>query len=211
MKFKIFILLMMTVFCGLSACTIHEANSTDRSTVSDESFVSEEKSSLAETVNTEYLPLYGILINCGDWTEADEIPVTMYYAWYRDYINSVTTPEERQTLYKIDLPKYENGWAYPAGEFEDFVTRHFSVDVKYLRSREDVYQADENVYWIPAGGAAANYRMKVASDDDISADGDLLRIKVSCSAAGDFSDTAYKELTVDTASGQIRFVSCRSL
>lgn len=45
--------------------------------------------------NSEYLTIFGNLINCDDWNSADEIPVYMYYAWYRDHINSTITPKER--------------------------------------------------------------------------------------------------------------------
>lgn len=165
---------------------------------------------LLETINTEYLPLYGIMINCEDWSDANEIPVSMYFAWYRDYINSITSYEERLAQYKINSPKYQAGWAYPAEEFENFVLQHFDVDIEYLRN-SNVFQPDENVYWLPAGGAIKNYQMKVASVDDFSVQEDLIVAMVSCSATGDFTDIIYKELKMIPSSGQIKFISCCSI
>ena len=198
------------LLAGCEAVEKSSSSAFDGQILAPEGALNDSHKQLLEEINTNYLPLYGILINLDDWTDANEIPVSMYFAWYRDYINSITSPEERLAQYKIDSPKYQAGWAYPAEEFENFVLLHFDVDIEYLRS-SDVFQPDENVYWIPAGGAIKNYQMKVATVDDLSVKEDLIAARVSCSATGDFSDTVYKELKMDLSSGQVKFIGCSSL
>lgn len=161
-----------------------------------------------EVVNTQYLPILGNLINCGDWNSAEEIPVTMYYDWYRDYINSVTTPEERIERYKIDQNPEVSGWAYPAEEFENYIRQYFDVSIEYLRTHDEVYQPDKKIYYIPGGGSNISYRTKVESEEDIQIKDDQMIIRVSCSLIGDFSDTIYKKLTMDISGGSIKFISC---
>ena len=165
--------------------------------------------SLLEIANTEYLPLFGRLFNCEDWNDAEEIPVSMYYDWYREHINSTTTHEERIERYKLDSDPESLGWAYPAEEFEDYVQQHFTVSTEYLRGNDEIYLTDQEVYWIAGGGSNISYRTKVESDEDILADGEFLTIRVACSLIGDFSDTIYKILVIDTSGGKINFVSCK--
>jgi len=133
----------------------------------------------------------------------------MYYDWYRDYINSVTTHEERIERYKLDSDPDSPGWAYPAEEFEAYVQQFFAVSTEYLRGSDEVYLADRDVYWIAGGGSNISYRTKVESDEDIQVDGEILTIRVACSLLGDFSDKIYKILVIDTSGGKINFVSCK--
>jgi len=174
-------------------------NDTADNTSSPETFL--------EIINTEYLPIFGSLINCDDWNDAEEIPVSMFYDWYRDYINSVTTHEERIERYKLNSDINSPGWAYPSEEFESHVKQYFDVSTEYLRESSDIYQTDEDVYWA-GGGNNITYRTKVESSEDIDVKDGLLVIRVACSLLGDFSDTIYKTLVVDISGEQVKFVSC---
>ena len=213
-------ILVTTLLLGilLGGCSVGRdgLSSSDESEISQSSNVDEfseterlsEKELLLEIVNSKYLPVFGSLINCDDWNNAEEIPVYMYYDWYRNHINSVTTPEERIEKYTLDSDKYSIGWAYPAEEFENYITQYFNVEIEYLRNTDDVYQADKDVYWIPAGGVNITVRTKVESIEDINMENEYLLIRVACSLFGDFSDTYYKYLTIDISEDQIKFISC---
>ena len=210
MKNKIFFIGILICLC-LCACSTgdtvsgnSEANqSSKKQTPSSSTF----SNSLLETANTKYLPLFGNLINCDDWDNAQEIPVYMYCDWYRDHINSITTYEERIERYKIND---FSGWAFPAEEFENYVKQYFSVSTEYLRENNEVYLANKQVYLV-GGGSNISYRTKVESDEDIQMNEETLIIRVACSFFGDFSDTIYKILVIDTSGGKINFVSCRTV
>ena len=217
MKKRILVtMLLLGILLGGCSVDRDGSSSLDKFGISQSSSVGEsseaerlsEEELLLETANSKYIPIFGSLINCDDWNNAEEIPVYMYYDWYRNHINSVTTPEERIEKYKLDSDKYSIGWAYPAEEFENYVTQYFDVEIEYLRNTDGVYQPDENVYWIPAGGTNIRYRTKAESIEDIDMEDGYLSIRVACSLQGDFSDTVYKILTIDISEEQMKFISC---
>lgn len=148
------------------------------------------------------------MINCDDWNSADEIQVCMCYAWYRDYINSTITPKERLERYGLDFDKNSPDWAYPAEEFESYVTQYFDVSTEYLRNNDNIYQADKNVYRLSGGGTNIAYGTKVESKEDVDIKDGYLTICVSCSLLGNFSDTICKILTADVSDEKIKFKSC---
>ena len=149
------------------------------------------------------------MINNEDWDSPEEIPVTMYYAWYRDYINSITTVETRMERYKIQSEKYLYGWADSAAEFEAFVQSYFTVSQEHLRN-SDVYQPEENVFWIPGGGVNIRDKVKIENKDDLQIAKNQLLVRLACSYQGDFTDTVYKDLTMDISETPYKFVCCTS-
>ena len=203
------LLAVLTILILLSGCTI-EPNTTARQPLNESSSIPQTMPEednlevLLSIVNEQYLPTLGSMINCEDWNCAEEIPVSMYYAWYRDFINSTTTPEEQTERYSYqDAP----GWAYPAEELEIHVMQYFPVSTDYLRG-SDIYQAAEQVYWIPAGGTNITYRARADSVEALSIEDGRLSVYVSCSLRGDFSDTIYKVLTIDRSKELWQFIGC---
>lgn len=173
--------------------------------------IGEQQEKLLIELQDNYLPLYGIMINNEDWDSAEKIPVIMYYAWYRDYINSITTIEEREERYKLDTEKYNYGWAYPSAEFESFVQKYFDVSQEYLRS-SDIYQPEEDVYWIPGGGGGnIRDRVRMENQTDLKIIDNMLIVKLACSFSGDFSDTIYRELTLDMSGDIYKYIKCITL
>ena len=181
----------------------------DASTSESGEAVTENHEKILNELEDYYLSLYGIMINNEDWDSPEEIPVTMYYAWYRDYINSITTVETRMERYKIQSEKYLYGWAYPAAEFEAFVQSYFTVSQEHLRN-SDVYQPEENVFWIPGGGVNIRKKIKIENKDDLQIAKNQLLVRLACSYQGDFTDTVYKDLTMDISETPYKFVCCTS-
>ena len=62
---------------------------------SESSEENEQRTALFKELNEEYLPLYGILVNDGEWNSPEEIGVAGFYIWYAEYIIANTTVEER--------------------------------------------------------------------------------------------------------------------
>ena len=97
---------------------------------SESSAENEQRTALFKELNEEYLPLYGILINDGEWSSPEEIGVSGFYIWYAEYIIANTTVEERFEKYSGNS---ESGcWAFPAEEFEGFVQQYFNVSTDFL-------------------------------------------------------------------------------
>ena len=181
--------------------------SSGESGAQSESFDEEEQRAvLFKELNEEYLPLYGILINDGEWSSPEEIGVAGFYIWYAEYIIANTTVEERFERYSGNS---ESGcWAFPAEEFEDFVQQYFDVSTDFLRS-SDIYNAENG--WYDIGGAdrwLSDYSFSVVSPDDISISGSTATAKLTCISYLD-SSTIYMYLSFDISESPYKFVGCK--
>ena len=211
------------IFCGCEALSTGGAQSGAQASTGGEPSVSEsaaesersepsqeenaeqqQKEALLKELNEEYLPLYGILINEGEWSSAEEIGVEMFYAWYTDYTAEAMQYEDRKARYSKDEP----GWHYPAAEFEEFVQRYFDVPTEALRA-SDVYVKDEGCYTVPAGGWRKDWSFSAASPDDISISGSTATVKLTCVSSLDFKDVHYRYLTLNIAANPHKFTGCR--
>ena len=173
---------------------------------SESSAENEQRTALFKELNEEYLPLYGILINDGEWNSPEEIGVAGFYIWYAEYIIANTTVEERFEKYSGNS---ESGcWAFPAEEFEGFVQRYFNVSTDFLRS-SDIYSAKNG--WYDIGGAdrwLSDYSFSIVSPDDISISGSTATAKLTCVSNLD-SSTIYMYLSLDTSESPYKFVGCK--
>ncbi len=153
----------------------------------------------------EMVSQLGVLYNVENWEDADDIPVYMYLAWYRDYVNSVTSVEERMERYTLE--KYPTGFAYPQEEFETYVQKYFDVSTKHLRN-SDSYKSDDGVYHIEGGGSNIKYRTRMADIGEIETEGDYIYIRVELSLMGDFSDTEYRVLKIQKETNGFMYLQC---
>ena len=173
---------------------------------SESSEENEQRTALFKELNEEYLPLYGILINDGEWNSPEEIGVAGFYIWYAEYIIANTTVEERFEKYSGNS---ESGcWAFPAEEFEGFVQRYFNVSTAFLRS-SDIYSAKNG--WYDIGGAdrwLSDYSFSVVSPDDISISGSTATAKLTCVSNLD-SSTIYMYLSLNISESPYKFVGCK--
>ncbi len=173
---------------------------------SESSDENEQCAALFKELNEEYLPLYGILINDGEWSSPEEIGVAGFYIWYTEYIIANTTVEERFEKYSGNS---ESGcWAFPADEFESFVQQYFNVSTDFLRS-SDIYSAEND--WYDIGGAdrwLSDYSFSVVSPDDISIFESTATAKLTCVSNLD-SSTVYMYLSLDTSESPYKFVGCK--
>ena len=173
---------------------------------SESSEENEQRTALFKELNEEYLPLYGILINDGEWNSPEEIGVAGFYIWYAEYIIANTTVEERFEKYSGNS---ESGcWAFPAEEFEGFVQRYFNVSTDFLRSG-DIYSAKNG--WYDIGGAdrwLSDYSFSVVSPDDISISGSTATAKLTCVSNLD-SSTIYMYLSLNISESPYKFVGCK--
>ena len=173
---------------------------------SESSEENEQRTALFKELNEEYLPLYGILINDGEWNSPEEIGVAGFYIWYAEYIIANTTVEERFEKYSGNS---ESGcWAFPAEEFEGFVQRYFNVSTDFLRSG-DIYSAKNG--WYDIGGAdrwLSDYSFSVVSPDDISISGSTATAKLTCVSNLD-SSMIYMYLSLDISESPYKFVGCK--
>ena len=173
---------------------------------SESSAENEQRTALFKELNEEYLPLYGILINDGEWNSPEEIGVAGFYIWYAEYIIANTTVEERFEKYSGNS---ESGcWAFPAEEFEGFVQRYFNVSTDFLRS-SDIYSAKNG--WYDIGGAdrwLSDYSFSVVSPDDISISGSTATAKLTCVSNLD-SSMIYMYLSLDISESPYKFVGCK--
>ena len=173
---------------------------------SESSAENEQRTALFKELNEEYLPLYGILINDGEWNSPEEIGVAGFYIWYAEYIIANTTVEERFEKYSGNS---ESGcWAFPAEEFEGFVQRYFNVSTDFLRSG-DIYSAKNG--WYDIGGAdrwLSDYSFSVVSPDDISISGSTATAKLTCVSNLD-SSMIYMYLSLDISESPYKFVGCK--
>ena len=174
---------------------------------SESSAENEQRTALFKELNEEYLPLYGILINDGEWNSPEEIGVAGFYIWYAEYIIANTTVEERFEKYSGNS---ESGcWAFPAEEFEGFVQRYFNVSTDFLRS-SDIYSAKNG--WYDIGGAdrwLSDYSFSVVSPDDISISGSTATAKLTCVSNLD-SSMIYMYLSLDISESPYKFIGCKS-
>ena len=174
---------------------------------SESSAENEQRTALFKELNEEYLPLYGILINDGEWNSPEEIGVAGFYIWYAEYIIANTTVEERFEKYSGNS---ESGcWAFPAEEFEGFVQRYFNVSTDFLRSG-DIYSAKNG--WYDIGGAdrwLSDYSFSVVSPDDISISGSTATAKLTCASNLD-SKKIFMYLSIDISEKPYKFIGCKS-
>ena len=174
---------------------------------SESSEENEQRTALFKELNEEYLPLYGILINDGEWNSPEEIGVAGFYIWYAEYIIANTTVEERFEKYSGNS---ESGcWALPAEEFEGFVQRYFNVSTDFLRSG-DIYSAKNG--WYDIGGAdrwLSDYSFSVVSPDDISISGSTATAKLTCASNLD-SKKIFMYLSIDISEKPYKFIGCKS-
>ena len=199
---------------GGSGESLSESSESERSEQSqnesgvqgESSAENEQRTALFKELNEEYLPLYGILINDGEWNSPEEIGVAGFYIWYAEYIIANTTVEERFEKYSGNS---ESGcWAFPAEEFEGFVQRYFNVSTDFLRS-SDIYSAKNG--WYDIGGAdrwLSDYSFSVVSPDDISISGSTATAKLTCVSNLD-SSTIYMYLSLDISESPYKFVGCK--
>ena len=173
---------------------------------SESSAENEQRTALFKELNEEYLPLYGILINDGEWNSPEEIGVAGFYIWYAEYIIANTTVEERFEKYSGNS---ESGcWAFPAEEFEGFVQRYFNVSTDFLRS-SDIYSAKNG--WYDIGGAdrwLSDYSFSIVSPDDISISRSTATAKLTCVSNLD-SSMIYMYLSLDISESPYKFVGCK--
>ncbi len=162
--------------------------------------ISPEDLALAEKAAVDF----GKLHNVGVWDSAEDIPVHMYLAWYRDYINSVTSVEERMERYTLE--KYPNGFVYPQEDFEAFVQKCFDVSTEYLRSY-DGYYAEGELYHLEGGGNNLNYRVRL-DEKPLIAEGDIVHINMQLSWSGFFDDTEYRTLIVQKTDDGVKYLRC---
>ena len=221
MKRKILSVLgvLMAVLMALTACSKTPAGaesgggsgesiseSSESGGESESSAENEQRTALFKELNEEYLPLYGILINDGEWNSPEEIGVAGFYIWYAEYIIANTTVEERFEKYSGNS---ESGcWAFPAEEFEGFVQRYFNVSTDFLRS-SDIYSAKNG--WYDIGGAdrwLSDYSFSVVSPDDISISGSTATAKLTCVSNLD-SSMIYMYLSLDISESPYKFVGCK--
>ena len=174
---------------------------------SESSAENEQRTALFNELNEEYLPLYGILINDGEWSSPEEIGVSGFYIWYAEYIIANTTVEERFEKYSGNS---ESGcWAFPAEEFEGFVQRYFNVSTDFLRS-SDIYNAKNG--WYDIGGAdrwLSDYSFSVVSPDDISISGSTATVKLTCVSKLN-SKKIFMYLSIDISEKPYKFIGCKS-
>lgn len=152
--------------------------------------ISPEDLALAEKATVDF----GVLHNVEEWDNAEkDIPVYMFVRWYLEYVNSITTYEERLELYRHE--NYETGWVYPQEELETYVQKYFDVSTEYLRSG-DCYYAEDGIYNLDyIGGANLSYKVRL-SETKPTVDGDIMYIPMELSWLGNFDDTTYRTLVI---------------
>ena len=131
---------------------------------------------------------FGILHNVETWDNAEEIPPHMFVRWYLDYVNTITTYEERSERYTHE--NYDSGWVYPQEELEAYVQKYFDVSIEHLRSDEYSYHVEDGVYNLEyIGGASLRYEVKLA-EEPITIDGDIMYIPMELSFTGEAHDVS---------------------
>ena len=166
--------------------------------------ISPEDLALAEKAAVDF----GILHNVETWDNAEEdISAYMYVRWYLEYINSITTYEERQERYIHE--NYETGWVYPQEELEAYVQKYFDVSIEHLRSDEWCYHKEDGVYNLEyIGGAGLRYKVKLAEELP-TIDGDIMYIPMELSFNGDFADTQYRTLVIQKNEDGFKYLESR--
>ena len=156
-----------------------------------------------DEITADTIAFLGVLNNV-TWESGDDVDTYMYYAFYRDYINSITTPQERQRLYIH--PEYESGFSYPQDEFEAYVQKYFDVSVEHLRD-SDCYESKIEAYYCGGGGGNIKYKVRFPEEDAIKIDGDTAFVKAELSMMGDFSDTECRVYTLKKVDGGFKYIS----
>ncbi len=157
------------------------------------------------TVNTSLYTSDGL-----DYDNLTAIDVYDWASWYLS--NPYTELEDKVRRY--DAPERENaspngeaGWFFPAEEYEKAAMAYFDVDVDFLRSAPEVYNAEYDSY---------NYMGKVGKGvifdidiEDYSVDGDIAEIYLHLSnesVEGELT-TSDMTLTVEITAEGSRFIS----
>lgn len=193
MKKILAVVLALILALSLFGC---EQNSTTSS--EDSAIISPDE------ITADTIAFLGVLNNV-TWESGDDVDTYMYYAFYRDYINSVTTPEERDRLYI--RPEYENGFSYSEKEFEEYIQKYFDVSTEHLRD-SDCYVESKNFYTIQGGGGSnIKYRVRFPETDAVTIDGDTAFVKAELSLMGDFSDTECRIYTLKKVDGNFKYIS----
>lgn len=157
-----------------------------------------------DEITADTISFLGVLNNI-TWESGNDIDTYMYYAFYRDYINSVTTPEKRVRLYI--RPEYENGFSYPEKEFEEYIQKYFDVSTEHLRE-SDCYVESKNFYTIQGGGGSnIRYRVRLPETDAVTIEGDTAFVKAELSLMGDFSDTECRIYTLKKVGDNFKYIS----
>lgn len=154
-----------------------------------------------------YLEPYTELIYLDAWERPEDIPVSMFGAWYREHINQQTTVEERNERYGTG----GQGWRYPAAEFEAYVQTYFDLSAEHLRTAEgSQYDAASDCYLVNGGGLGEQWSWRVESYDDVWADGSRLSLLLRRTAIDTNAPRGAFVLTVDRQpDGGFHYVSCR--
>ena len=211
---KMFIFLAVLILC-LSGCSsltgsLSSAPPSSQQSESDSSHttsetISEAPSSTAsipsieEYYQTHVEPLM-FLRNIKLQSPSD-IPASMFYGWYLTYINNNTPSETRNEKYKIDGI---DGWTYPAEEYETNIQKYFDVSQDHLR-KGNVYHSEGNYYNFLGSGFPMF--SKIEKEDDISINGNEIKMLIACSNSNDFTETIQKELTVQKLENGFKYKS----
>lgn len=151
-----------------------------------------------------YIEPYGALINIESWNSAEEIPVYMYFAMFREHINKTTSVAEREEKYGTN----GDGWAYPVAEFEGYIQAYFNVPTEYLRSDESIYNSSNNTYHMSDGGGLPLFT-KIENENDIEENENTVCITVHCSATKDFSnEVSIRKLTIQKVNDTFKYLNC---
>ncbi len=135
---------------------------------------------------------FGILHNVGLWDNAEEIPVNMYLAWYKERADASTFSKEE--IEESILEKYPDGFVYHQKDFETLIQEYFDVSTEYLRSY-DGYHAEDELYHLEAGGTDLKYRVELGKKYP-KVEGDIIYAYLQLSWSGNFDDTEYRTLVI---------------
>ena len=145
---------------------------------------------------------FGILHNVGLWDDAEDIPVNMYLAWYKDLRGSSTSSKEE--FEQSILEKYPDGFVYHQKDFETFIQEYFDVSTEYLRSY-DGYHAEDELYHLEVGGTNLKYRVKLGKKYP-KVEGDIIYAYLQLSWSGNFDDTTYRTLVIQKTEDGFKFL-----
>lgn len=164
MKIKLFITVVIITCLCLSACS-DQSLSTSSSTNCSDSYESSNKIQKENGSNyMEQVERLGSLLR-KDWKSAKDISVSDYVIWYgyklQDSLSSLSQY----------LKDDQDGFFFPAEEFENEVTKYFNVSTDYLRSDSSIYLADEQLYRTPVALAPLsklNFEIESIKEDETS-------------------------------------------
>ncbi len=207
-----FIEVLIAVLIMLTACSneIPEQESVLKPETEQSEIQSEVENPVSEElflkIKDEYVPYYGMIINCDSVRDAYDIPTYMYMAWWYEHLIEEVPEEERYEKYSVEGVK---GFCCPIDEYEATVTKYFNVDAEYLRGGDE-YLPEKGVYAITGvtGRFLYNYIISLENIEDLTVDGDIAVAKLTCYSSFDLEniDPVYGNLYLDISGEDFKYL-----